>query len=70
MEAYEDAIRHTATDEAPWHVIPADHKWFTRVVVAAVVIESLASLDLAYPRLNEDKRRELVAARKALLQGT
>jgi PPK2 family polyphosphate:nucleotide phosphotransferase len=68
MDAYEDAIRHTATAEAPWYVIPADHKWFTRVVVASAVIEALASLDLSYPQVDEDKRRDLAAARKALLQ--
>ncbi|HSL22412.1 MAG TPA: polyphosphate kinase 2 family protein [Vicinamibacterales bacterium] len=66
MVAYEDTIRYTATDQAPWYVIPADHKWFTRVVVASAVIEALASLDLAYPTVDEDKRRELAAARSAL----
>ena len=54
QEAYEDMIRHTATDEAPWYVVPADNKWFTRAIVAAAVIETLASLDLKYP---EGRRR-------------
>jgi len=67
MEAYEDMIRHTATEEAPWYVVPADNKWFTRVVVAAAVIEALASLDLSYPKVSKEKFRELAAARKALL---
>lgn len=67
MEAYEDMIRRTATNEAPWYVVPADNKWFTRVVVAAGVIETLAGLDLAYPKVDKDKRKELVAAKRALL---
>src|SRR6185503_16178217 len=50
MKAYEETIRNTATDYAPWYVVPADNKWFTRLVVAAAVIDALASLDLAYPK--------------------
>ncbi len=68
MEAYEEMIRHTATPEAPWYVVPADHKWFTRAVVAAAVIETLASLELAYPEVDKEKRKELVAAKQALLE--
>ena len=64
--AYEDMIRHTATDCAPWHVVPADHKWFTRVVVAEVIVDALESLDLAYPKVGPAKRKELAAARTAL----
>ena len=67
MEAYEDAIRETATPESPWYVVPADNKWFTRAVVAAAVIKSLASLDLCYPRPDAAKRRELERARRELL---
>jgi PPK2 family polyphosphate:nucleotide phosphotransferase len=67
MEAYEDLIRHTATPEAPWYVVPADNKWFTRVVVAAAVIEALASLKLTYPSVGPEKLKELAAARRALL---
>ena len=55
MEAYEDMIRNTATKEAPWYVVPADNKWFTRVVVAAAVIEALSSLDLHYPKVGRRK---------------
>ncbi len=66
MRAYEETIAETATEDAPWYVIPADHKWFTRVVVASAVIDALASLDLAYPRVDAGKQRELAAARKAL----
>jgi len=66
MKAYEDTIRNTATDYAPWYVVPADNKWFTRVVVAAAVIDTLASLNLAYPVLGKEKLKELDAARKQL----
>ena len=67
MEAYEEMIQETATKEAPWYVVPADNKWFTRVVVAAAVIETLASLDLAYPKVDEGKLNELATAKKKLL---
>jgi polyphosphate kinase 2 (PPK2 family) len=68
MRAYEDMIRHTASDEAPWYVVPADNKWFTRAVVAAAVIETLDSLDLQYPEVGKDKLKELAAAKAALLK--
>jgi len=67
MKAYEEMIQETATKEAPWYVVPADNKWFTRVVVAGAVIETLASLDLAYPKVDEGKLKELAAAKKKLL---
>jgi PPK2 family polyphosphate:nucleotide phosphotransferase len=69
MEAYEDMIRHTATKEAPWYVVPADNKWFTRVVVAAGVIEALSSLDLHYPEVSKEKLKELASTKRALLAG-
>jgi hypothetical protein len=69
MAAYEDTIRHTASKEAPWYVVPADNKWFTRVVVAAAVIDTLASLGLHYPKVTKEKRRELGAAKRGLLAG-
>ena len=69
MKAYEDVIQNTATKHAPWYVVPADNKWFTRVVVAAAVIETLASLDLHYPEVSKEKLKELAAAKKALLTG-
>jgi PPK2 family polyphosphate:nucleotide phosphotransferase len=68
MAAYEEAIRHTASADAPWFVVPADSKWFTRLVVAAAVVDALASLELSYPRIGEDKRRELQAARGRLTE--
>ena len=67
MGAYEEMIQETATKEAPWYVVPADNKWFTRVVVAGAVIETLDSLDLAYPKVDEGKLKELAAAKKKLL---
>jgi PPK2 family polyphosphate:nucleotide phosphotransferase len=67
MRAYEDMIRQTATDYAPWHVVPADHKWFTRLVVSEVVVHALESLQLNYPKVSPAKRKELAAARTALL---
>lgn len=69
MAAYEDTIRHTASKEAPWYVVPADNKWFTRVVVAAAIIDALASLGLRYPKVTKEKLRELAAAKRGLLAG-
>ena len=66
MEAYEDTIRATATPEAPWYVVPADNKWFTRVVVASAVVDALGSLDLEYPRVTKAQRKQLAAARAEL----
>jgi len=67
MKVYEETIRNTATDYAPWYVIPADNKWFTRLAVAAAVITTLASLNLEYPTISKDKVKELESARQALL---
>ncbi len=67
MNAYEDMIQQTATKDAPWYVVPADNKWFTRVVVAAAIIDALASLDLSYPKVGKEKLQELAAAKQALL---
>jgi PPK2 family polyphosphate:nucleotide phosphotransferase len=66
MDAYEDMIQNTATKAAPWYVVPADNKWFTRVIVAAAVIEALDSLDLKYPEVSKEKLKELAAAKRAL----
>jgi PPK2 family polyphosphate:nucleotide phosphotransferase len=67
MNAYEDMIRETASDVAPWYVVPADNKWFTRVVVAAAVIDGLASLDLQYPKLGDAELKQLAATRAELM---
>ena len=66
MAAYEDAIRRTASREAPWYVVPADNKWYTRLVVAAAIVEGLRKLDLAYPAIDEARRKEIAAARRSL----
>jgi PPK2 family polyphosphate:nucleotide phosphotransferase len=66
QEAYEELIRETATPWAPWYVVPADKKWFTRLVVAAAVHNGLQDLDLSYPKVDAAKRKELKAAREAL----
>jgi hypothetical protein len=66
MEAYEDMIRATAADEAPWYVVPADNKWYTRIIVAAAIIDALDDLDLAFPAVDAEKRKELQEARTAL----
>lgn len=68
MKAYEDAIRHTARPHAPWYVVPADRKWFTRVVVACAIVDQLCSLGLHYPKIDDRKREELAQARRALLR--
>jgi PPK2 family polyphosphate:nucleotide phosphotransferase len=68
MRAYEDMIRNTATECAPWYVVPADHKWFTRLVVAEIIVEALDSLGLSYPIVDKAKRKELAAVRTTLLR--
>jgi PPK2 family polyphosphate:nucleotide phosphotransferase len=67
MAAYEETIRETATEDSPWYVVPADNKWFTRVVVAAAVIDALASLGLHYPKVGKARLKELAEAKKVLL---
>jgi PPK2 family polyphosphate:nucleotide phosphotransferase len=67
MTAYEDMIRHTATPDAPWWVVPADHKWFTRLVVAEAIADTMNDLGLRFPEIDAAQRKELAAA-KALLR--
>jgi polyphosphate kinase 2 (PPK2 family) len=67
QDAFEDMIRNTSTEHAPWYVVPADNKWFTRVVVSTVLVDTLESLDLSYPKVDEAKHKELEAAKKILL---
>jgi PPK2 family polyphosphate:nucleotide phosphotransferase len=67
MRAYEDMIRHTATPHAPWFVVPADHKWFTRLVIAETIIETLESLELTFPTVSREERDKLAGARAELL---
>ena len=68
QDAYEDMIRNTATRDSPWYVVPADNKWFTRVIVAAAVVDTLAGLDLAYPKVDKARLEEIASAKKALLE--
>jgi PPK2 family polyphosphate:nucleotide phosphotransferase len=67
MAAYEDAIRATATRAAPWFVVPADNKWFTRLVVAAATVEAMDAMQLAYPKISDAQRADLARARELLL---
>jgi PPK2 family polyphosphate:nucleotide phosphotransferase len=66
LDAYEDVIQHTATRRAPWYVVPADRKWFTRLVVASAVIEAIESIDPAFPEVGGQLRQQLQVARAAL----
>ena len=66
QEAYEDMIRHTASPHAPWYVVPADNKWFTRLVVAAAVVRALEGMNLKYPKVDGAQKAALAAARKQL----
>jgi PPK2 family polyphosphate:nucleotide phosphotransferase len=67
MAAYEDAIRATATPDSPWYVVPADNKWFTRLVVVGAIVQALREMKLDYPPVDEAKRKELAAAREVLM---
>ena len=67
IKVYEDTIRHTATKHAPWYVIPADRKWFARLIAATVLVERMEALDLQYPKLDEAELRELKKAEATLL---
>ena len=67
MDAYEDMIRNTATKRSPWYVVPADNKWFTRIIVASAVIETLDSMGLAYPEVGKEKLAELAKVRRTLM---
>jgi PPK2 family polyphosphate:nucleotide phosphotransferase len=69
MNSYQEMIRETATADCPWYVVPADNKWFTRVIVAAAVIEALDSIDLGYPKVSAAHRRDLAAIKAELLSG-
>ena len=67
QKAYEEMLEHTGTEDAPWYVIPADKKWFTRALVARIIIETLEGLDLEYPVISEKQKAELASARDVLL---
>jgi PPK2 family polyphosphate:nucleotide phosphotransferase len=67
QKAYEEMIRATSTEHAPWYLVPADNKWFTRLVISCVVVDTLESLNLAYPKVEDAKKKELEEAKKVLL---
>jgi len=66
MAVYQDIVRHTSTAAAPWFVVPADHKWFARVVIGSAIVSALDGLNLHFPRVDKDSKREFEAVRKAL----
>jgi polyphosphate kinase 2 (PPK2 family) len=68
MRAYEDMMTATSTKWAPWHIIPADHKWVTRAMVSAIITHSIRKLDLNYPKISAAQRAALAAARRKLLR--
>lgn len=68
QKAYEEMIQNTATKHAPWYVVPADNKWFTRLVISAAVVDALEEMDLAYPTVNAETRKQLEAAKKELMK--
>lgn len=66
MSAFQDALNHTSTEHAPWYIIPADHKWFTRAIVADVIVQKLRSLKLRYPVVSKEHKQQLLEAKKIL----
>jgi PPK2 family polyphosphate:nucleotide phosphotransferase len=68
MNAYEDMIRHTSTPDAPWYVVPADHKWFTHIAVSSAIIQTLEEMDLQFPKVDKARRKQLDEAKQMLLE--
>ncbi|MDO9564793.1 MAG: polyphosphate kinase 2 family protein, partial [Bradyrhizobium sp.] len=68
MAVYQDIVRHTSTPQAPWYVVPADHKWFARVVIGSAIITALEKLDLHFPKVDKADRSEFKLVREALLR--
>ena len=67
MDSFEQMVRNTATEYAPWHVIPADNKWFTRLAVSDTIVDAMEKLNLKFPKIDDAKKKELAAARKILM---
>ena len=67
QEAYEEMIQNTATKYAPWYVVPADNKWYTQLIVASTLISTLEDLDLTFPDVDKEKKKELESVRESLL---
>jgi PPK2 family polyphosphate:nucleotide phosphotransferase len=70
MNAYEDMIRHTSTREAPWYVVPADHKWFTHIAVSSAIIQTLEEMNLQFPKIDKTHRQQLEEAKQMLLKSS
>jgi polyphosphate kinase 2 (PPK2 family) len=68
MSAYEEMLNETSSSWAPWYVIPADHKWITRALVADILVSTIADLKLHYPQLSKKQKQELIKARESLLK--
>jgi PPK2 family polyphosphate:nucleotide phosphotransferase len=68
MNAYEEMIQHTSTPDAPWYVVPADHKWFTHIAVSSAIIQTLEEMDLQFPKVDKARRKQLENARQILLK--
>jgi polyphosphate kinase 2 (PPK2 family) len=66
MNAYEEVFNHTSTEFAPWYIVPADRKWFTRLIVADIICQKLQELNLQYPKISEEYKRKLSEAKRAL----
>jgi PPK2 family polyphosphate:nucleotide phosphotransferase len=69
MKAYEDMIAATSTKHAPWYVVPADNKWYTRLIVAAAIVDTMTELKLTYPKVDPEQRKQLLAAKAQLEKG-
>jgi len=66
MDAYEKCLEETSTKRAPWYVIPADHKWVSRTLVAAILTDTIHSLDLKWPKVTDEQKRQIAEAKKSL----
>ena len=69
IRAFEDVLAQTSTDWAPWYVVPADHKWFTRIAVSAIIVDTLEAMDPQYPTVSDEQRAQLLEAKRALEGG-
>jgi len=68
QEAYEEMIRETATEHAPWYIVPADHKWFSRLLISDILVQTLKKLPLAYPEFSEEEKGKLTEYRRQLAE--
>ncbi|HEX9255681.1 MAG TPA: PPK2 family polyphosphate kinase, partial [Candidatus Angelobacter sp.] len=68
MNAYEEMIQNTSTPDAPWYVVPADHKWFTHIAVSSAIVQTLEGMDLQFPKVDKMRRKQLESARQILLK--